>query len=121
MDTRVEQIFKDTMEGDNSFRSNAPLLLRLFGGVKYTQDEMRENYYRGIKFGIEVGLRNGSLEGQKVGMYRNIENSGEKNEMRVIEFLDKFYAMAGEYEMGIKYHPQHGLVVVDLHDYRKQK
>ena len=106
MDLRVEHIFQDQMKGDTSFQEKESGLSLLFGTNKYSKQEMRETWDRGIKHGIEIGLRKASLEGQRIELNDNTTNETHK------EFLRKFYQLANEYKCAIQYHPEIGMVVV---------
>ena len=106
MDLRIEQIFREEMQGDISFQEKESTLSLLFGTNKYSKQEMRETWDRGIKHGIEIGLRKASLEGQRIELYHNTGNENHK------EFLDKFYQLAAEYKCAIQYHPVLGMVVI---------
>lgn len=108
MDIRIENIFAEEMKGDTSFREIESSLSLLFGGTKYSKHEMRETWDRGIKLGIEIGLNRASLEGQRIELNRNTPEGKNK------EFLEKFYKLAEEYKCAIQYHPQIGMVVLDL-------
>ena len=83
MDLRIERIFKEEMQGDTSFQEKESGLSLLFGTNKYSKQEMRETWNRGIKHGIEIGLRKASLEGQKIELNKNTTNEKHK------EFLEK--------------------------------
>lgn len=107
MHTIVENIFHEFARNDKSFQEKETafeILVRPFA-QKFTKQQMRDNWHMGIRLGIELGLHHASLEGQKLELYNNIENPKHK------EFLDKFYALAKEYNCAIQYHPQHGMVV----------
>ena len=106
MDLRIEHIFREEMEGDTSFQEKESGLSLLFGTNKYTKVEMRETWNRGIKHGIEIGLRRASLEGQMIELNHNIPKGKHK------EFLEKFYQLADEYKCAIQYHPEVGMIVV---------
>ncbi len=106
MDLRVEHIFQEEMSGDTSFTEKSSGFELLFRSNKYTQQEMRETWHRGIKHGIEIGLRKASLEGQLVDLYKNTTTEKE------IEFLKKFHQLSVEYNCSIKYHPQLGMIVL---------
>lgn len=108
MDLRVETIFKEEMKGDTSFQEVDNVLSIFFGSNKYTKAEMRETWNKGIKHGIEIGLRRASLEGQKIELNNNTPDGRGK------EFLEKFYQLAKEYNCCVQYHPQYGMVVIDL-------
>ena len=103
MDLRIEHIYREAIQGDTSFQEKESLL---FGTHKYSKQEMKETWDRGIKCGIEIGLRKASLEGQRIELSRNTTNEKHK------EFLEKFYQLADEYKCAIQYHPEVGMVVV---------
>ena len=107
MNLRVEHIFKEEMKGDTSFQEKDSTLNLLFGNNKYSKQEMRETWDRGIKHGIEIGLRKASLEGQKIELNNNITNQNHK------EFLEKFYQLANEYKCAIQYHPKYGMIIIN--------
>ena len=106
MDSRVLQIFYEEMKGDTSFRQKHSAMDIIFNTHKYSKVEMRETWDKGIKLGIEIGLRKASLEGQRIDLNRNTTNARHK------EFLEKFYELAAEYKCAIQYHPQVGMTVV---------
>ena len=106
MDSRIEHIFREEMEGDTSFQETESGLSILFGTDKYSKVEMRETWVRGIKHGIEIGLRKASIEGQMIELNHNTTNETHK------EFIEKFYQLAAEYKCAVQYHPQAGMVIV---------
>lgn len=106
MDLRIQKIFDEEMSGDTSFQEKDSTLSIVFGTNNYTKKEMRETWHRGIKHGIEIGLRKASLEGQRIELGHNTTNENHK------EFLEKFYKLAEEYKCAIQYHPEFGMVVV---------
>ncbi len=106
MNLRIEKIFREEMKGDKSFQEKEHPLSLLFGGTKYTKQEMRETWDSGIKLGIEIGLRKASLEGQRIELNHNTPNGKHR------EFLEKFYQLAAEYNCAIQYHPEDGMVVI---------
>ena len=79
MDLRIEQIFAEEMKGDTSFQERETGLSLLFGTTKYSKQEMRETWDRGIKHGIEIGLNRASLEGQKIELNRNTKEGKNKD------------------------------------------
>ena len=107
MNLRIEHIFKEEMKDDTSFQEKDSTLNLLFGNNKYSKQEMRETWDRGIKHGIEIGLRKASLEGQKIELNNNITNQNHK------EFLEKFYQLANEYKCAIQYHPKYGMIIIN--------
>ena len=106
MDLRIEHIFHEEMKDDKSFQEKKHPLSLLFGGTKYTKQDMKQTWQRGIKHGIEIGLRKASLEGQKIELNKNTTDSKQK------EFLEKFYQLADEYKCAIQYHPEFGMVII---------
>ena len=106
MDLRIENIFWEEMKGDKSFQEKESGLSSLLGTYKFSKQEMRETWDRGIKLGIEIGLRKASLEGQRIELNYNTSEGKHK------EFLEKFYQLAAEYKCAIQYHPEVGMVVV---------
>jgi hypothetical protein len=106
MDLRIENIFWEEMKGDKSFQEKESGLSSLLGTYKFSKQEMRETWDRGIKLGIEIGLRKASLEGQRIELNYNTPEGKHK------EFLEKFYQLAAEYKCAIQYHPEVGMVVV---------
>ena len=108
MDLRVENIFRDEMKGDNSFKEKPMFLDLIFNSNFYKhQKELKETWNSGIKHGIEIGLRRASLEGQRIVLNRNTKD--EKH----IEFLEKFYRLAEQYKCAVQYHQEVGMVIVD--------
>ena len=107
MDLRIETIFQEQTEGDTSFRE-PQYGWRLLFPQQITLSDMRKTWNRGIKHGIEIGLRVTSLEGAKIELYRNTTNDKDR------EFLDKFHELAHKYNCAIQYHPQTGMTVVAL-------
>jgi hypothetical protein len=108
MNTNIDNMMATIKLEDNSFKEKETGLSLLFGGHKYTQSEVREIWFNGIRVGIEHGLNNASLQGQKIEITRNMSNPRHK------EFYDKFLELASKYNCQIQYHPLHGMVVVDL-------
>ena len=106
MDLRIEHIFREAMQGDTSFQEKDSGLSLLFGTHKYSKQEMRETWDRGIRHGIGIGLRKAGLEGQRIELNRNTINEKHK------EFLEKFYRLVDEYKCAVQYHPEVGMVVV---------
>lgn len=106
MDMRVEHIFWEHMHDDKSFQEKEHPLALIFGTSKFSQEDMRETWHRGIKYGIEIGLNRASLEGQIIELEHNTKNSKHK------EFIEKFYQLANEYNCAIQYHPRIGMVIV---------
>jgi hypothetical protein len=106
MDSRIEQIMNEQEQSDKSFLEKDSALSSLFGQNKYTKQEMRETWLRGIRHGVEIGLFKASLEGQKIELQRSAED--EKH----AEFIRKFYALAEEYGCAIQYHPIHGMTII---------
>ena len=106
MDLRIEYIFREEMKGDTSFQEREGGLSLLFGTHKYSKQQMRGTWERGIKLGIEIGLRKASLEGQRIELNNNTPDGKHK------EFLEKFYQLAAEYKCAVQYHPEVGMVIV---------
>jgi hypothetical protein len=106
MDLRIDNIFLEEMMGDTSFREKDSTLSFLFG-KKYSKEEVREIWHRGIRHGIEIGLRRASLEGQRIELYRNTK---DKNKL---EFIQKFEQLANEYNCAIQYHPVIGMCIIN--------
>lgn len=106
MDLRIENIFWEQMKDDKSFQEKEHPLSLIFGTTKYSKQEMRDTWHSGIKYGIEIGLRKASLEGQRIELNNNTLDSKHK------EFLEKFYKLADEYKCTVQYHPEIGMVVV---------
>lgn len=111
MDLRIEHIFREEMKGDTSFQEKESGLSLLFGTNKYSKVEMRETWHRGIKHGIEIGLRKASLEGQRIELNQNTKEGKQK------EFLEKLYQLAEEYNCAIQYHLEHGMVVISKSEF----
>ena len=108
MNLRIEQIFSEEMIGDKSFMQSDSIVSTLFGKHLYSRQDMREAWDMGIKHGIEIGLNRASLEGQQVELNRNATNNEHK------DFLEKFYQLSSKYNCAIKYHPQLGMVVMNI-------
>lgn len=108
MDLRIDQIFHEQTKGDTSFMEKESFLSLFFGGTKYSQKDMRDAWRKGIRHGIEIGLRKASVEGQKVELTHNTTNEKHK------EFLEKFYQLAHEYKCAVQYHPKLGMTIRDL-------
>ncbi len=106
MNLRIEHIFREEMKGDTSFQEKEIGLSFLFGTNKYSKVEMRETWNRGIKHGIEIGLRKASLEGQRIELNNNTTNERHK------EFIEKLYQLTTEYKCAVQYHPEFGMVVI---------
>lgn len=105
---RIDHIFFEEMKGDKSFTEKPSFFEVLSGGIKYTQQEAKGIWHQGIRHGIEIGLRKASLEGQRIELSYNSKPSPKSQ-----EFIEKLYALCGEYECAIQYHPELGMVLVD--------
>lgn len=103
---RIEQLFFETIGCNKPYQKQENLLSLVFGGKKYTEQEMRDNWESGLKLGIAIGLDNASLEGQKIELYKNTTNDKHK------EFIEKFYQLCGDYKCAVQYHPLNGMVIV---------
>lgn len=103
MRNEVEKIMHGVRLSDRSFTE------RGFMGFapRYSQSEVRDIWMNGIRHGVELGLLQGSLEGQAMDLEGSIKDD------RVREFYDKFLGLCVEYGCAIQYHPLHGLVVID--------
>ena len=106
MNLRIERIFREEMKRDTSFQEKESGISLLFGAHKYSKQEIRETWERGIKHGIEIGLRKASLDGQRIELNNNTTN--EKHN----EFIEKLYQLTSEYKCAVQYHPEFGMVVV---------
>lgn len=103
MDLRIDYIFKKEMKGDTSFTEKS----NWFSGTpKYTQLEVKDIWERGIKYGLEIGLRYGSNFQQVKELNENTIEDKHK------EFLQKFHKLAKEYDCYIQYHPEVGLKIL---------
>ena len=100
----VEQIYFQNFRNDKSFIEKPG-----WGNtIDYKhQRELRDTWGKGIKTGIETGLRCASLEGQKIELTYNTKNP------KHIEFLDKHYALCREYGVAIQYHPVVGMCIIN--------
>jgi hypothetical protein len=107
MDLRVNHIFDEEMKDDKSFQEKNSLLSIILGRNKYTKRELKETWERGIKHGIEIGLRRGSIEGQRIELTRNTTIQ------RHIDFIEEFYHLASHHNCAIAYHPEYGMIVID--------
>lgn len=106
MDHRIDYIFRKHTLNDKSFRTKESPLALLFGGNKYSKEEARQIWERGIKYGIELGLYEASPQGQRIQLDRNTEPHHR-------EFLEKMYALCEEHRCSIEYHPTVGMIVLD--------
>ena len=104
----IDRIFEENFKEDNSFTSENLIFSTIFGEKKYRLSKVREIYQRAIKTGIGVGLRNASVEGQRIDLIKNTANVKHK------EFLDKFHKLAEEYNCAIQYHPIYGMTIQDM-------
>lgn len=100
---RVMEIMMEQRATDNSFKEKP------FWGFlpTYSQADMRETWFQGIEYGLEMGLNLASLEGQRITINNNMKNPRHK------EFYEKFLKLAQEYKCAIQYHPQVGMCVID--------
>lgn len=103
MRTRAEMLFNELGLGE---REPASVLEIMFTSMKKKRQKDEERKLN-IIHGIEIGLLHSSLEGQRLEAYHNVKNPRHK------EFLDKFYALAGEYECAMQFHPRDGMCVID--------
>lgn len=107
MDIRIKYIFDQEMKDDKSFQEKESVLSSLFG-KSYTKFDMRETWHRGIRHGIEIGLRRASIDGQVEELKENTSDPNQK------EFLEKFYKLCNDYNCSIQYNPQVGLKIYNL-------
>jgi hypothetical protein len=103
-DVRIFNAIQTARITDKSFTD------RGFLGItkKYSQSECREIWFKAMALGMLEGLRISTIEGQRIDIFNN------SKEPRHIEFLEKFYKLAEEYNCAIVYHPHIGMVVTDL-------
>ncbi len=106
MDLRIERIFLEEMKDDKSFLDKEVGLSMLFGGTRYSKLEVRDIWNRGVKLGIEIGLRRAEIPGQKIELNKNSEERHQ-------EFIEKFYQLTEQYQCEICYHPELGMIVLD--------
>ena len=104
---RIENIFFEEMHGDSSFTEKDNLITMLLGGTKYSKLEMRETWDRGIKHGIEIGLRRASIEGQIIELNNNVKDKNSK------EFLSEFFKLSEKYNCAIQYHELKGMIILN--------
>ena len=115
MNTLIDKTYNEVIKDDTSYLDDGsiPSIIKsLFKLDKYSKTEMRETWYKGIKFGIEIGINNSSIDGQIINIHNNMKNKRHE------EFYDKFLKLAHEYNCQIIYHPQNGMVVLDM-DYKE--
>ena len=103
IDRIVERLMFNQRQTDNSFKEKS-----FWFPIKYTQAEVREIWFAGIKLGIETGLFNASLEGQIIELTNNIENERHR------EFYDEFIKLVNKYNCGIQYSHNLGMKIIDL-------
>lgn len=106
MDLRVEYIFQEEMKGDTSFQKEEGFLSSLFS-PRITNSDLRDAWEKGIKHGIEIGLRKASLEGQQIEINQNSTSDVERM------FLQEFHDLCSKYKCAIQYHPEKGMVVIN--------
>lgn len=99
----VDRLVMEQRSRDTSFTDRGLLGFE----PKYPQHEVREVWFRGIAYGIEIGLHKASLEGQRVELHSNSKTEKQR------EFLDRFYELCNQYGCAIQYHPEVGMVVID--------
>ena len=104
MNPLVYKIFRDHFKDDTSFTE--PPLLGIFP-IKYSQSEVRRIWKDAIKLGIEIGIREGSVEGQVDQMMRN------SNNLNKLEFLKKLRVLQKEHNLAIHYNHAIGMCFVD--------
>lgn len=103
MDPRVYLEIQKIKKEDNSYTVKG-----LFGPPSYKQREVREIYLNAIGVGMLRGIEIGSIQGQRIDLTNSCKEPRQK------EFLEKFYKLAEEYNCAIIYHPNDGMVVMDL-------
>ena len=106
MDARIEFIFREATHGDTSFIEKPSFLELIFGRDKYTPQEMRDTWHRGIKHGIEIGLIKAGLDGQRIELLNNT------TDIKHSEFIEKLYELCDEYGCYIQYHPLLGMTII---------
>ena len=75
--------------------------------TKYSQQEAREIWLRGIAYGLEEGIRLFTLEGQRLDLYNSCKTAKQQ------EFLAKSFELCDRFGMQIVYSPTEGIVVVE--------
>lgn len=107
MDLRVKQIVDDFKKSDNSFKDRPTGLAAIFGKNHYTESEVRDIWHRGVETGVEMGLFEANLEGQRIELTQNIDSPKQR------EFVEKLYKLCEEYKCAVQYHPIKGMCLVD--------
>lgn len=110
-DPRVYNAIQKARLTDNSFKEKENVFTLLTGGIKYTQAECREFWFKAMALGMQEGLRMGSLQGQRIDITNSCKNE------RHNEFYAKFLKLSEEYNCAILYHPLEGMCVVDLNNH----
>lgn len=104
--TKAERIAVEYLKDNKSF-VDMDSFFELMFPIKYSKPRVREIYENAIKTGIDIGLREASLEGQKLDLYHN---AGPEHK----QFLDALYKFLEQHNKAIQWHPVHGMTVVDL-------
>ena len=108
MNEYADKLLFDYKLNDKSF-TESPFLGGIFGGIKYTQSEVRDIWFKGIRHGIEIGLNNAPLAGPRI-------DSVTTKDPRHKKFYAEFLKLAEQYNCAMQYHPEIGMCVVDLGD-----
>jgi len=105
----VEKIYiENDNSKDTSYQDKENFLTLMFGGIKFTQSEVRDAWLNGKRCGFEIGLHYNSNQGQMLQLSNNITNPKDK------EFYDKFITLCNEYNIRISYHPEKGMIFEKL-------
>ena len=97
---------EEVRRNDTSFTEKSDWFNLIFSS-KYSEEDARNIWLKGIEYGIGIGLHKGRLDGQIVELTNNVTDE------RHTEFLKKFYRLADEYKCAIQHHPEVGMVVID--------
>lgn len=102
---RIELLVDEVKNRMNN-RKNISFL-ETFIRRRYNDEDLKREFYSGLREGIFIGFEKSSLDGQKIELNLNIKNIRHK------EFIDKFYSLCDEYKCDIQWNEKSGLCVID--------
>ena len=112
MDLMIRNKIEEDLSKDNSFNDKLNVILKLLMFWRRSQRlqniDRRHGYEKGYAMGFEQGVYWNAPYSKMKQLSNNAETKTEN------EFLDKFYSLCNEYNLGITYHPQKGMIFFEL-------
>lgn len=103
----ITRILKRNRITEKSFRIKIGIFKRLFK-PNLLSDEIGAIIYSSMRQGVELGLTESSIEGQRISLQYSAKTDKQK------EYLKKLYALHDEYGMGFRYSHLTGMELFEL-------